>query len=157
MSFNDIIPELNGSVNASLEKWYSLLNSVVNKHLPRRQKRVKRLRQSPCNWFSGQLLDPIKHRNKLLKKAKRQKGRKLMKIGDCIKISRNTTYYKIRSSKANFFNAAINDNVNNPRICWDLLNTLIKGKNVQQPITLQVENNDLTSDPNKVAKAFIWL
>ena len=126
--------------------------SVVNKHLPRRQKSVKRLRQSP--WFSGKLLDAIKHRNKLLKKAKRQKGRKLMKTGDCIKISRNTTYYKIRSSKANFFKAAINDNVNNPRIYWDLLNRLIKGKNVQQHITLQVENNELTSHPNKVAKAF---
>ena len=143
---------MNGSVNASLEKWYSLFNSVVNKHLPRRQKRVKRLRQSA--WFSGQLLDAIKHRNKLLKKAKRQKGRKLMKTGDRIKISRNTTYYKIRSSKTNFFKAPINDNVNNPRIYWDLLNTLIKGKNVQQHITLQVENNKLTSDPNKVAKAF---
>ena len=62
--------------------------------------------------------------------------------------------YKIRSSKANFFKAAINDNVNNPRIYWHHLNTLIKGKNVQQHITLQVENNELTSDPNKVAKAF---
>ena len=30
LSFNDIIPELNGSINASLEKWYSLFNSVVN-------------------------------------------------------------------------------------------------------------------------------
>ena len=77
-----------------------------------------------------------------------------MKTGDCIKISRNTPYYKIRSSKANFFKAAINDNVNYRRIYWDLLNTLIKGKNVQQHITLQVENNELTSDPNKVAKAF---
>ena len=57
VSFNDIIPEWNGFVNASQEKWYSLFNSVVNKHLPLRQKRVKRFRQSP--WFSGQLLDAI--------------------------------------------------------------------------------------------------
>ena len=77
-----------------------------------------------------------------------------MKTGDCIKISRKTPYYKIRSSKANFFKAAINDNVNYRRIYWDLLNTLITGKNVQQHITLQVENNELTSDQNKVAKAF---
>jgi len=60
----------------------------------------------------------------------------------------------IRSAKASFFKTAINDNVHNPRIYWDPLNTLIKGKNVQQHITLQVENNKLTSDPNKVVKAF---
>ena len=42
LPFNDIILESNGSVNASLEKWYSLFNSVVNKHLPLSQKRVKR-------------------------------------------------------------------------------------------------------------------
>ena len=54
------------------------------------------------------------------------------------KISRNTTCCKIWSFKANFFKAAINDNVNNPRIYWDHLNTLIKGKNVQQHIPLQV-------------------
>ena len=60
----------------------------------------------------------------------------------------------IRSAKASFFKTAINDNVHNPRIYWDHLNTLIKGKNVQQHITLQVENNKLTSDPNKVVKAF---
>ena len=74
-----------------------------------------------------QLLDAIKHRNKLLKKAKRTKTDEDWRL---YKISRNTTYYKIRSSKANFFKAAINDNVNNPRIYWDHLNTLIKGKNV---------------------------
>ena len=37
---------------------------------------------------------------------------------------------------------------------WDHLNTLIKGKNVQQHITLQIESNELTSDSIKAAKAF---
>jgi len=31
---------------------------------------------------------------------------------------------------------------------------LIKGKNVQQHIILHIENSELMSDPNKVAKAF---
>ena len=111
---------------------------MVNKHLPLRQKRVKRLRQPP--WFSEKLLDAIKHRNKVLKKAKRTKT--------------DEDWRLYNSPKPNFFIAAISDNVNNPRIYYDHLNTLIKGKNVQQHITLQLENNELTSDPNKVAKAF---
>jgi hypothetical protein len=122
---------------------------VVNKHLPLRQKHVKRPRQPP--WFSQHLLDAIKHRNKLLKKARRTKTDEDWRL---YKISRNTTCYKISSAKANFLKTAINDNVNNPRIYWYHLNTLIKGKNVQQHITLQVENNELTSDPNRVAQAF---
>ena len=111
MQFNGIILESNGSVNVRIEKWHSLFKPVVNKHLPLRQRRVKRLLQPP--WFLEQLLDAIKHGNKLLKKAKRTKT-----DGDwrMYKISRNTTYYKIRSSKANFFKAEINDNVNNPKI-----------------------------------------
>ena len=149
LPFNDIILESNDPVNTSLEKWYFLFNLVVNKHLPLRQKHVKRLCQPP--WFSQQLLDAIQHRNKLLRKARRTKTDEDWRL---YKISRNTTYYKIRSAKANFFKTAINDSVNNPRVYWDHLNTLIKGKNVQQHITLQVENNELTSDPNKVAKAF---
>lgn len=100
LPFNDIIPESNGSINASLEKWlpYSLFNSVVNKRLPLRQKRVKRPSQPP--WFSEQLLNAIKHQNKLLKKAKRTKTDEDWRL---YKINRNTAYYKIRSFKVNFF------------------------------------------------------
>lgn len=74
--------------------------------------------------------------------------------GDCKKIGGNAAYYKITSAKAISFKTVINDNFNNPWIYWGHLNTLIKGENAQQHNTLHVENNELTSDPNKVAKAF---
>lgn len=45
LTFNHIVLESNGSVNASLENWYSLFRSVVNKLLPLRLKRVRRPRQ----------------------------------------------------------------------------------------------------------------
>ena len=66
------------------------------------------------------------------------------------------TQHTIRSllPKPISFKTVINDNFNNPWIYWDHLNTLIKGENAQQHNTLHVENNELTSDPNKVAKAF---
>lgn len=72
-------------------------------------KRVKRSRQPP--WFSQQLLDAIKHRNKLLKKTRRTKSDEEWRL---YKISRNTTSYKIRSAKANFPRTSIEDNENNP-------------------------------------------
>ena len=48
LSLNNIIPESNGSVNASLGKWlpYSLFNSMVNKHLPLIASKVRQTTQS---------------------------------------------------------------------------------------------------------------
>ena len=65
-----------------------------------------------------------------------------MKKEDCIKQA--GTQHTIKSDLLKPISLTL---VSNLRIYWDHINTLIKGKNVQQHITLQVENNELTSDP----------
>lgn len=50
-----------------LKSWESLFNSVLDKHRPSREKRVKRLQQVP--WMSKPILDQVHIQDSYLKAA----------------------------------------------------------------------------------------
>ena len=51
------------------DAWYEIFNSIVELHLPQKQKRVKREVQP--KWFTSDIAQEIKVRDKLLKKARK--------------------------------------------------------------------------------------
>ena len=47
-----------------VDSWYKIFNDVLGNHIPIKQKRVKRRAQP--NWFTSDLIDDLRKRDKLL-------------------------------------------------------------------------------------------
>ena len=86
--------------NKAMTMLYDDLNSVLSKHAPLKQKRVKRLTQP--GWFNSEVKRYIIERNKLHK----------MKDWENYKIMRNKVTSIIRKNKRDYFNNAIKDKSN---------------------------------------------
>ena len=52
--------------NDVVDCWYDIFNGIVDEHLPLKQKRVKRKVQ--LKWFTNEITQAIKSRDRLLKK-----------------------------------------------------------------------------------------
>ncbi len=100
----DEIDSLSNS-NDALKRFYEILNGILSKHAPVKDKRVKRENQP--DWFTEEIISIINHRDKC---------RKTGNI-DQYKILRNKVTSMIKKSKKNFFNNAIKDN-KNPTYLW---------------------------------------
>ena len=99
--------------------WYDVFNDVVNKHLPLKQKRVKRKVQP--KWFNENVAEGIQERDKLLTKAKKSSS-----VEDWLNYRRakNNVTNLIRQTKQAYFKDKFSENKHNSRKLWNLIKGL---------------------------------
>ena len=123
--------------NQSLDLFYSILNSVLYKHAPIKERRVR----FDCQpgWFNSEIKEAICLRDKLHKH----------KQFNDYKTQRNKVTAMIKSSKRNFYNNAIKDN-KSPSFLWKHLNSITnRGKdNILIPDVLTTEKCTVTGSLN---------
>ena len=124
--------------NDAIDTFYSILNSVLSKHAPLRQKRIKRENQ-PI-WFSEDIKALIYERDKCHKNGNHNQYKYL----------RNKITYLIKKSKRDFFNKAIKDK-KDVRFLWKNLKDITKmnkNNSVKIPSQLCVNDKIVNDDIN---------
>ena len=104
------------TVDDALDSWYSLFTDVIDKHVPLKQHRVKKVKQP--DWLTSEIIDSIKTRDHF--KA----------IGDMTqyKIWRNNVVNQIKKAKKNNYEKLIEEGENQPTTIWKIFSELGAGK-----------------------------
>ena len=104
------------TVDDALDTWYSLFTEVVDKHVPLKQHRVKKVKQP--DWLTPEIIDSIKTRDHY--KA----------IGDTseYKIWRNNVVNQIKKAKKYNYEKLIEEGDNKPTTIWKIFSELGAGK-----------------------------
>ena len=84
--------------NAALYLFYNILNGVLSKHAPIKEKRIKRTHQP--GWFNNNIKQLIHERDRLKRNGDYKK----------YKMHRNLVSCRIKKSKRDFYNNAIKEN-----------------------------------------------
>ena len=102
--------------NTALSIWYDLFLSVLNKHAPLREKRVKSLTLPP--WLTPEIMQAMKLRNELRRE----------RLFDEFKKQRNLVRYMVRAAQKNYIRSIIKDN-KDVSVLWKAINTITRGSN----------------------------
>ena len=130
------------------DAWYEIFNSIVELHLPQKQKRVKREVQP--KWFTSDIAQEIKVRDKLLKKA-----RKSQIDNDWMhyRQAKNKVTELIRKTKQSYFKNKVAENRKNPRKLWNLIKCLTKDNAESKTGVSQLKDGDVViSDKREIAE-----
>ena len=122
-----LIENINNPNNA-LSLFYEIVNNILEKHAPIKEKRVKRNVQP--GWFTDEIKHIINERDKC------HKNKNFIQY----KILRNKATSFIRKSKINFFNQAIKEN-KTPSYLWKHLKDVTNDNNSGISIPTAVEYN----------------
>jgi len=125
--------EQQSDINGSLSLFYDLLNSVVSKHAPIKQKRVRYVKQP--GWFNEEIKNSIHKRNGYYKKKDWENYRQ----------ARNKTTALIRKSKINFFNKAISENQNVNYLWQHLKHMNVCDSSSTYPEVIEMNNDTITN------------
>lgn len=135
-------------VNTAMSTFYDIINSVLNKHVPLKEKRVKRQKQP--GWFNHEIKQLIKERDNSHKLC----------LHDKYKLLRNKVTSEIRKSKKNFFNKTIKCG-KEPKQLWQGLkniSNLNQQNSIKFPKMLMVNNckiNDKQTMINELNRHFV--
>ena len=124
--------------NFALEVFYSIIKTIVSKHAPVKEKRIKF--ETRPTWFDKNITALIFERDKCHRNRQFEQ----------YKILRNKVTSAIRKSKRNFFNNAINDK-KDPKYLWKNINDIAnlgKNTNIVLPQRLQTVNGQIHGQAN---------
>jgi exonuclease III len=130
------------SPDDSIDMFLDLFNSVLNKHAPQKTKRVKRVSQP--SWFSHEILEAIKTRDKF------HKARDTINYKEWRQIVKDL----IISAKKRFYQDTISSNKHNPKRLWNSLNELSGRSQHPQTNYINDENDEPIIDPKTSANVF---
>lgn len=102
-----------------VDSWYKLFKGIIDDHLPLKQKRVKRTSQP--KWFNANILNEIKIRDSLLKKARKTN---LDNDWASYKQTKYNVSNLIIKAKQDYFKNKISGNKHNSRKLWNLIKCL---------------------------------
>ena len=129
------------NVNDVLQTVETMLNEILDKHIPFKSKRVKKPSQPA--WMTKEIVQSIRQRDNLLINA-----RKSDKPADWANYSqaKNKTTNLIRKSKRKFFREKIDENKGNSRGIWKALRTL--SGTIKPPVDIKelITENGTVSD-----------
>ena len=137
-------------IDDCLSAWESIFGQAVDSHAPLKQKRITNKTQP--DWMTSQILDQLKHRDHLLKRA-----RKTRSGDDWTKYrrARNLVTSSIEKAKRTFFKSSIKNSRDDPKSMWKHIKSLTGRKAAQQPTSLQDQNYGIILDtPTGIAEYF---
>ena len=129
--------------------WYSILNEVINAHVPLKHKRVRS--ESKPKWLSPNILQLMRSRDHLLKKAKRSND---SLDWSALRRAKNKVTTAIRAAKKNFFYESLRESHGNSKKLWSTLRDLTGKKNSTGVTFLQTDDSEQIRDPALIAEAF---
>ena len=135
------------NVNDALDLWQSLLCKVVDKHIP---KKVKRVRGTPSPWLNSNILNHMSTRDFLHRKAIRSS---LKSDWDTYKSYRNKVTLMIRKSKEYYFKNTVQQGIGNSGKMWKALNDILPSKSSSTPSSIVVNGNVLSGNED-IANGF---
>ena len=116
------------SPDDALALWNNIFNTILNKHMPIKQKRVKHQISPP--WMNSTIRNAMAFRDKLKK----------MKNFSLYKIWRNKVCNLIKYAKRNFYINALNKNKRTPKELWNHLKQVCPNKVDKFPSLLLVDD-----------------
>ena len=130
------------NLNEAVHRWEELLMQVVNKHMPIRKKRVK---QQSCPWMNSNIHKLMKERDKLKKRAWKEKNDNLMKQYRSL---RNKVTGEIKKAKRKYYTEKLTaEKDNNHAQFWKTLKSLLPNKKTSNSVFHQ-ENEQLANNFN---------
>ena len=131
----------------ALAQWYQIFQSIVDRHVPLRTKKVKSL-QLP-KWMTSEILAGIRQRDQLKLHA-----RSGVIPWETFTRQRNKITTQIKQAKQNYFKREIYQNKHDSRKLWKLMKDAADlNKNKATPNKI-LDNTDLITDPKKIANIF---
>lgn len=106
----------------SLDLWYNMFNEVVDKHIPKKSKRVK---AAPTPWLNKDIKQQMSRRDFLHRKATRSKNKS---DWDEYKLCRNKVTNMVRQAKEEFYKHSVSECAGNSKKLWKTLSDILPSK-----------------------------
>ena len=135
------------NVNNALRVWQYMFNNVVNKHIP---KKTKRIRSSPSPWLNNTIMKQMSRRDYLHRKAVRSN---IVSDWNAYKLCRNKVTSMIRECKKRHFEKTISDCSGDSGKLWKTLNTILPQKRSVNPSSLDINGKTVEND-NDICNGF---
>ena len=136
-----------GNVNDALNVWYDMFQKVVDKHIPKKCKRVK---AAPAAWLTRGIKKLMSRRDYLHRKAVKSNS---SSDWDEYKKCRNMVTKMIREEKQTYCKQSVSDNVGNSKKMWNALHNILPRKASPSPSSINVDGRVCT-DKNDIADGF---
>ena len=146
VNWDDVLED--SDPNTAYETWAVKYNIVLNKHAPLKRKRV---RQKESSWINDDILNKIRERDRMKRKAKRTK---LDSDWTLYKKSRNSVTAMIRRAKRSYVSESILNNTGDSTAMWKSLRRIMpKKRNVGSIPKITVDRKEITGSKN-IASCF---
>ena len=126
----------------ALDYFISTFNSVLNKHAPKKKRRVKKSKQP--NWMNQNIMAARRTRDSIDKSKNMAEYR----------LWRNRSTSLIKDAKKEFYSQSINNNHKNPKCLWQNLHDVTHKSAKQQTSFIHDDNGDPILDPEATANKF---
>jgi len=136
-----------GNVNNALNLWYGMFQRVVDKHIPKKCKRVK---VAPAPWLTRNVKKLMSKRDYLHRKALKSNDNS---DWDNYKKCRNLVTKTIRDEKQTYCRQNVSDNIGNSKKMWNALQNVLPQKTSPSPSSITIDDRVCTSD-NDIADGF---
>ena len=130
------------SASDALDYFVSTFNSVLNKHAPKKKRRVKKSKQP--NWMNQNITNAIKTRDSIDKSKNMAEYR----------LWRNRSTTLIQDAKKEFYSQSINNNYKSPKVLWQNLHDITQKSSKQHSNFIHDDNGDPILDPETTANKF---
>ena len=141
------IKETVSDVNDALDLWYNLLNDVVDKHLPKKSKRV---RAASNPWLNNDIKNHMSIKDYLHRKALRSNdGRDWGEF----KLYRNKVTSMVQKAKEKYCKQSVFKCNGDSKKLWKTLHDILPSKESPTPSTITVDGDVYTSNED-IAHAF---
>ncbi|KXJ26086.1 putative RNA-directed DNA polymerase from transposon BS [Exaiptasia diaphana] len=135
------------NIDDTLDTLENMLNEVLNEHLPEKEKRVKNVIQPA--WINSSVLNAIKSRNSLLKKARKSNS---PDDWSKYKHAKGLATNLIKKTKRIYFQETIENNKGNPKGIWKALKSLTGKEKAKTNITELKTTGGLICDKTEIAE-----
>ncbi|KAL9972249.1 hypothetical protein ACROYT_G018520 [Oculina patagonica] len=133
-------------LNDVLNTMETMLNDVLDRHMPLKSKRVKKPNQPA--WMTKEILSSMETRDKLLKTARISN---LPADWERYRHAKGKTTSLIKKTKRSFFRKKIDENKGNPKGVWQALKTLSGTSKPRVRIDELNTGNNIVSDEASIA------
>ena len=140
-------------VNVSYSNFINKFNEQFDKCIPKKMKRINSKKNKPkLPWITTSLLKSIKRKNKLFKiSIKKPTDTNIEKY----KSYRNKLNSVLRLAKSNYYSVLLNQEKNNMRNTWKILNSIIRSNTNKSKCSEKfVSENETFTCPLKISTEF---
>ena len=124
---------------------YDCINQEADVMCPWRNYKIAKAKDP---WITNELLEMIKDKDRLLRKAKKSQ---FEQHWDNARHERNIVNQAINSAKSKFIKENLNENQNDPKKFWQNIHTVLPNKNTSSTLNLKDINGNFLNDDLKTA------